>query len=71
MVTSWYDDPIPEELLQRFKKEWLVECGPHDFGLMEYGCNCPTGDPRWVISRLIQEITRLQEIEARMKDLEK
>jgi chromosome segregation ATPase len=34
----------------------LVQCGPHDFGMPEFGCNCsPEGDYRPVISQLLTE----------------
>jgi len=69
-MTGWYDDALSEEQLERFEEDWLKVCGPCDYGLNEYGCNCPSGDPRYAISRLIQEVKRLREIEARMKDLE-
>lgn len=68
---TWYEGALSTEELSRFESDWLRQCGPHDFGLMEYGCNCPDGDPRWVIQKLIAEVKRLHEIEARMKDLEK
>ena len=71
MVTGWYDDALTEERLKEIEDDWLKQCGPHDLGLPEYACNCPGGDPRWVISLLTSEIKRLKEIEARMKGLEK
>jgi hypothetical protein len=37
----------------------LRQCGPCDFGLVEMRCNCPTGDPRVAISRLVAEVRRL------------
>jgi len=38
---------------------FLVQCGPCDYGLVEYGCSCPTDDPRPVIFELVREVERL------------
>lgn len=47
------------DLLTR-ARAFLVQCGSCDFGVMEYGCNCPPGDPRSVIADLVREIERLR-----------
>ncbi len=48
---------------------WLQVCGPHDFGMHEYGCmckiqacGCPSGDPRPVISSLLDDMRKLAEM---------
>lgn len=38
----------------------LVQCGVHDFGLVEYGCQCPGEDPRTTIMDLLGEVRRLR-----------
>lgn len=37
-------------------------CGPCDFGLAEFGCQCPTGEYRHVMVDLIAEVKRLREL---------
>ena len=46
--------------LDKIRGEYLRKCGPHDFGLVEYGCNCPSGEPRWAIQRLADEVEALR-----------
>lgn len=46
--------------LDAIRHEWLVQCGSCDYGLPEYGCNCPKGDHRPVIQQLIDEVERLR-----------
>lgn len=65
---------MTNEELQEIADRWLTICGSCDYGLVEYGCMCQhldRIDPRATISRLLQEIDRLQDVEARMKGLEK
>lgn len=45
--------------LEKIRREWLVECGPHDFGLSEFGCTCPQDDHRNVMKTLLDELERL------------
>ena len=45
--------------LGAIRLEQLRQCGPHDFGLVEHKCNCPSSDPRPVIGRLCDEVERL------------
>lgn len=45
--------------LPALEKEYLSQCGLHDYGLVEFGCACPDGDPRHVIQLLIAEVRRL------------
>lgn len=40
--------------------EWLTPCGPHDVDVMTSPCTCPRGDPRVVISNLVDEVRRLR-----------
>jgi hypothetical protein len=42
------------------RAEYLRECGPCDYGVMSAGCNCPTGEPRWAIQVLADEVERLR-----------
>lgn len=46
--------------LDAIEREWLVQCGPCDFGLVQYGCQCPSGDYRWVIQRLVAEVRQMR-----------
>jgi hypothetical protein len=39
-------------------EELMRVCGPHDYGLNEHGCTCPTGDPRPVISALLEALEK-------------
>lgn len=58
----------PDQLdLDAIAREWLVQCGSCDYGLVEYGCRCPSGDYRPVMLRLVDELRRLrgEQIEAR------
>lgn len=45
--------------IEEIRDQYLRQCGPCDFGLVEFGCNCPTGDARWVIQMLCDEVDRL------------
>lgn len=53
--------PLSDADLAEIAYEWTQQCGPCDYGL-PYGCQCPTGDPRVVVSRLLGEIARLRRI---------
>jgi len=46
---------------------FMTQCGPCDFGLVEYGCQCPTEDFRPVVAELCREVERLRAIEARVR----
>ena len=46
--------------LTEIRETWLRQCGPCDFGLVEYGCTCPSGDYRPVMSRLLHAFEALQ-----------
>lgn len=48
--------------IDAIEAEWLVQCGPCDYGLVEMGCACPEGEPRAVIQDLIAEIRRLRKV---------
>jgi len=54
--------PVTELDLSAVTGQWLNQCGPHDFGLSEYGCACPDGDPRPVIASLVAEVERLRRL---------
>lgn len=45
--------------LTAIRKEWLNQCGPCDYGLVEMGCACPVGDYRPIIVKLADEVERL------------
>lgn len=45
-------------------RPFLTLCGPHDVGVMEVGCACPSGDYRPVMARLVDEIVRLRGVSA-------
>ena len=45
--------------LEAIEREWLVQCGPCDYGLVNMGCNCPPGDHRSIIMKLVAEVRRL------------
>lgn len=45
--------------IEAIAAEHLKQCGPCDYGL-PMACQCPTGDPRSAISRLIDEVKRLR-----------
>lgn len=55
---------IDLDALEAQAKTHLVQCGPCDFGLVEYGCNCPKGDPRPVISQLVELIAEVRKLRA-------
>lgn len=56
----------PQLDLDAIRDEFLNQCGPCDFGLVEYGCNCPTSDYRPPMSQLVAEVKRLRaELSAR------
>lgn len=42
--------------IDQVRADYLKQCGPCDFGLVEFGCNCPTGDARWAIQQLCDEL---------------
>lgn len=42
------------------RERYLINCGPHDFGLVEFGCNCPVGDVRWIIQMLCDELEEVR-----------
>jgi hypothetical protein len=46
--------------LEAITAKWLRQCGSCDAGLPEFGCTCPEGDPRVVISQLVIEVERLR-----------
>lgn len=52
--------PVPLDL-DAIRRDFLKQCGPHDYGVMETGCNCPEGEPRWAISRLADEVEALRD----------
>lgn len=51
---------LSDEELDRIRSEWTSQCGPCDYGMPEYGCMCPSGDPRPVVAKLLWEIDRLR-----------
>lgn len=53
---------IDLDKLQADAEAQLVQCGSCDFGLVEYGCNCPKGDPRSVISDVLPLIAEVREL---------
>jgi hypothetical protein len=55
--------------LQAIVDEHLVQCGPCDFGMVEYACQCPKGDPRAAIQRLVDEVKRLRPVVVAARDL--
>lgn len=54
---------IDLDALEALAKAQLVQCGPCDFGLVEFGCTCPKGDPRPVISQLVEVIAELRRLQ--------
>ncbi len=46
--------------LDAIERDYLVQCGPCDYGLVEMGCACPTGEPRWAITVLVAEVRNLR-----------
>lgn len=44
--------------LRKRVHEAAVQCGIHDFGIVEYGCNCGP-DPRPLVLDLMREVERL------------
>ena len=48
--------------ITEIRDKWLKQCGPCDFGLVEFGCQCPEGDPRWIIQMLCDEVERLRNL---------
>lgn len=44
------------------REQYLRQCGRCDFGLIEFGCNCPPGDARWVIQMLCDEVDSLRQV---------
>jgi hypothetical protein len=46
--------------LTAITSEFLQQCGPHDFGVDNAGCNCPTRDYRPVMLDLVREVERLR-----------
>ncbi len=50
---------MPKNDLAKIAAKWATQCGTCDAGL-PMACTCPTGDPRPVISQLINEIRELR-----------
>ena len=49
---------------------FVQQCGPCDYGVMEVGCACPSGDYRHIMVRLMDEVRRLRaKIEDRRRRL--
>lgn len=46
--------------IEEIREQYLKQCGPCDFGLFQFPCQCPEGDPRWVIQMLCDEVDRLR-----------
>lgn len=53
--------PLTDEELREIGARWATPCGSCDYGLA-YACTCPTGDPRPVVARLLEEIDRLRQV---------
>ncbi len=53
--------PLSDAELAAIASQWTSQCGGCDYGL-PYGCQCPTGDPRPVVAKLLGEIERLRRI---------
>jgi hypothetical protein len=53
-----FADAIPVVDLRKRAEDQLTQCGPHDYGLVEMGCNCSPDDPRPVISELLAAFDR-------------
>jgi hypothetical protein len=45
--------------IEETRQRYLVQCGPHDYGMPEYGCNCGP-DPRGVLMRALDELEALR-----------
>lgn len=41
--------------------EYARECGPHDFGMIEFACGCPAGDPRHIIVTMVEHLKKIYE----------
>lgn len=50
-------------------RPWMQPCGPHDYGMPEYGCACPDGDPRPIVVKLVAEVERLRAAIGRVEAL--
>lgn len=53
--------------IKEIREQYGRQCGPCDFGLVEFACQCPQGDPRWVIHMLCDEVEHLRAAAARQK----
>ena len=62
---------IDLDALEAQAKAHLVHCGPCDFGLVEFACTCPKGDPRPVISQLVEVIAEVRMLRAVAKDAQR
>lgn len=57
------DRPLPHAIedLEEVEKEFLVQCGICDFGILG-ACNCPTRDYRSTMDNLIRELRWRREV---------
>lgn len=49
-----------DEDLRAIEEKFLYQCGSCDLGLVEFGCTCPEGDYRPVMSQLVAEVHMLR-----------
>lgn len=53
--------------IDKVRDAYLRICGSCDYGLNEYGCNCPDkSDPRWVIQQLCDELELHRQVASRI-----
>lgn len=55
--------------LEKIVQEYANQCGPHDFGLVEFGCGCAPGDYRPVVLELVRQLQERREECARLSQL--
>lgn len=41
-------------------RPWATPCGLHDYGELMAACDCPQGDPRPIVARLVTEVKLLR-----------
>lgn len=48
----------PQDALRERAVKATAQCGPCDFGMVEFGCSCSEEDPRAVITDLVRELEK-------------
>lgn len=47
--------------LDEILREYAQQCGPHDFGMIEFACSCPTRDPRHIVVTMVEHLKKIYE----------